>query len=97
MSREVGTKIGTAARQYWKETVRRLEARASHARGEISDETLAEILGPQPPPGASLADILKAIRKAPDGTFVGMLRKSGQELLTAAMIRRTSKRHDSTG
>jgi hypothetical protein len=92
-----GSKFGTSAKRFWDDSMRKLEARVAHARGDITDEQLADVLGPPPPPGTSFTDVIRAIRRAPDGTFAGMLRKSGQEILTAAAMRagrRAAKRND---
>lgn len=92
-----GSTFGTAAKRFWDDSMRKLEARVAHARGDITDEQLAEVLGPPAPPGTSVTDVIRAIRRAPDGTFAGMLRKSGQEILTAAAMRagrRAAKRND---
>jgi hypothetical protein len=86
-------KLGTAAKQMWEQAKRKTEARVAHARGDITDAQLAEILGPPPPPGTSLGDVIKTIRQAPEGTFAGMLRKTGQEI-ARAVARRTASRKD---
>jgi len=93
MSEGPKTKLGTAAREYWDVAKRKMEAHVAYARGDISAEQLAEIVGPPPPPGTSFADVVKTIRQAPEGTFAGMLRRSAQELLTAA-TKRSAKRDD---
>jgi len=78
----VDQKVGSAAKEYWETLKRRTEARIQYARGEITSEQLAAILGPPPPPGTSLGEVIgKAIKEAPEGTVGAMLRKSGQEVL----------------
>ena len=87
------SRFGAAAKEYWDDAMRKVGARVAHARGEISDEQLRAALGPPPPPGSTLSDAMKAIRRAPEGTFAGMLRRTGQELLAAA-AKRTANRGD---
>jgi hypothetical protein len=75
-----GSNLGDGFREYVVSLKQRAEALLAHARGDISDEQLAERLGPPDPLG-------KAIREAPEGSFGAMIRKSGKEILAAAARR----------
>jgi len=77
------SKLGDGLREFWGATRREVTARMAYVRGEITAEQLREMLGPRDP-------LFQAIRDAPDGTLGAMIRKSGQEILTA-VTRRISK------
>jgi hypothetical protein len=51
-------KVGSTAREFFEKFKHRTAARIAYVKGAITEEQLKEILGPTPPPGTSLADVV---------------------------------------